>query len=49
MLSFARHGGYFPKLSQDSETLDMTFEGLGEKFEGDIKEMYAKQIPLVSM
>ena len=28
-------GGYFQKSSQDSETLDMTSEGLGEMFKGD--------------
>ena len=32
-----------------SETLDMTSEMLGEKFEGDFEEMWTKQIPLVSM
>jgi hypothetical protein len=29
-------GGYFQKLSQGSETSDMTSEGLGEMSEGDV-------------
>jgi hypothetical protein len=35
MTIFGGNGGYFQNLSQDSETLYMTIEGLGELFKGD--------------
>ena len=44
-------GGYFQKLSLGSETSDMTFEGLGEMFEGDSAsaDMCAGKFTLMSM
>ena len=36
-------GGYFQKLSYGSETFDMTSEGLGEMFEGDLVDMCANK------
>ena len=39
----------FQKLSQGSETLDMTSEGLGQMFEGDSADTGAGKFPLVSM
>ena len=35
MTFLGRQGGYFQKLSEGSETSDMTSEGLGEMFELD--------------
>ena len=42
-------GRYFQKLSQGSETLDMTSEGSGEMVEGSFADMCAEKFPLVSM
>ena len=39
----------FLKLSEGSETLNMTFMWLGEMFEGDFADMCAEKFPLVSM
>ena len=44
-----RKGGYFQRLSQGSETSDITSEGLGEMFEGDYADMCVGKIPLMSM
>ena len=41
--NWADKGGYFKKLSQDFETSDMTFEWLGEIFEGDSADMCAER------
>ena len=38
-----------PLINPISETLEMTFEGLGEMFEGDSTDMRATKFPLVSM
>jgi hypothetical protein len=42
-------GGYFQKLSYDSETSDMTSDGLGEMFECDSADTCAGKFPLRSM
>ena len=42
-------GGDFQKLSQGSETSDMTSERLGEMFEGDSADMCGEKFLLVSM
>ena len=42
-------GGYFQKSSRDSETSDMTSDGLGEMFEGDSADTCAGKFPLMSM
>jgi hypothetical protein len=42
-------GGSFQKLSYGSETSDMTYEGLGEMFEGDSADKCSGRFPLVSM
>ena len=39
----------YEELSYGSETLNMTSEGLGEMFGGDLEDMYAEKFPLVSM
>ena len=41
-------GGYFQKLSQGSETSDITSDGMGEMFEGDSANTYARKFPLVA-
>ena len=46
---WADKGGYFQKLSQVSETSDMTSEGSGEMFEGDSADMCARKFPLMLM
>jgi hypothetical protein len=40
---------YFEKLSYGSETLDMTFERLGEMFIGDSADTCVVKLPLVLM
>ena len=45
--TFGQTGGYYQKLSYDSETLDTTSEGLGEMFEGNSADTCAGKIPLV--
>ena len=47
MLYLRGQGGYFQKLSQGSETLDMASKGLGEMFEGDVADMCVKKILLM--
>ena len=42
-------GGYSQKLSYDSETSDMTSDGLGEMFECDSADTCAGKFPLRSM
>ena len=42
-------GGYFEKLSESSNTLNMTSEGLGEMFEGDSADMCGGNFSLMSM
>ena len=46
MTFFGGKGGIFQKLSQGSETFDITYEGLGEMFEGDFADMCAKKTRL---
>ena len=46
---WAEKGVMFLKLSEGSETLNMTFMWLGEMFEGDFADMCAEKFPLVSM
>ena len=41
-------GGYFEKLSKGSKTSDMTWEGLGEVFEGDSADMCAGNFLLLT-
>ena len=40
-------GGYFEKFSNGSKTLDMTWEGLGEVFEGDSADTCAGNFIIV--
>ena len=44
-----RKGGYFGQLSKGSETLDRTFEGFGEMYEGDFADMCTKTFPHMLM
>ena len=46
---FGWKGVYFEKMSWGSETFDMTSEGFGKMFEGDLADTYGKTNPLVSM
>ena len=41
--------GYFQKSARDSETSDMTSEGLGEMFKGDSADTCGGKFPLMSM
>ena len=49
MIYLGGKGGYFKKLSQVSETSDMSSERLGEMFKGDSADMCAGKFPLVLM
>ena len=41
--------GYFQKSARDSETSDMTSEGLGEMFKGDSADTCGGKFPLMLM
>ena len=42
-------GGYFQKLPYGSKILDITSEGLGEMFEVDSADTWARKFPLMTM